>query len=71
MAEMLRNRREQLLNWFRAKEQLSNRVVEGFNTKAKLAAKKSFGFRTYHGAAIALYHAHGDIPEPEIAHRFC
>ncbi|WP_419624921.1 hypothetical protein, partial [Thiolapillus sp.] len=31
--------------------------MEGFNTKAKLTSRKSFGFRTYRGAEIALYHA--------------
>jgi transposase len=71
VAKMLRNHRALLLNWFRAKGQLSSGVVEGFNTKAKLTARKSFGFRTYHGAEIALYHALGALPEPEIAHRFC
>ncbi len=43
----------------------------GFNTKAKLAARKSFGFRTYRDAEIALYHALGALPEPEFTHRFC
>ncbi|WP_294032239.1 transposase, partial [Thiolapillus sp.] len=51
--------------------QLSSGVVEGFNTKAKLTSRKSFGFRTYRGAEIALYHALGALPEPEFTHRFC
>jgi transposase len=46
-------------------------VVEGFNTKAKLTSRKSFGFRTYHGAETALYHALGALPEPEFTHKFC
>ncbi len=71
VARMLRNHRTLLLNWFRAKGQLSSGVVEGFNTKAKLTSKKSFGFRTFRGAEIALYHALGELPEPEVAHRFC
>ena len=71
VARMLRNHRPLLLNWFRAKGQLSSGVVEGFNTKAKLTARKSFGFRTYRGAEIALYHALGDLPTPEFTHRFC
>ena len=37
VARMLRNHQALLLNWFRAKGQLSSGVVEGFNTKAKLA----------------------------------
>lgn len=71
VAKMLRRHRELLLNWFRAKGQLSSGVVEGFNGKAKLTSRKAFGFRTYHGAEIALYHALGALPEPEPAHRFC
>ena len=51
--------------------QLSSGVVEGFNTKAKLTSRKPFGFRTYRGAEIALYHALGALPEPEFTHRFC
>jgi transposase len=71
LARMLRAHRALLLNWFRAKGQLSSGVVEGFNTKAKLTSRKSFGFRTYHGAEIALYHALGALPEPELTHKFC
>lgn len=71
VARMLRNHRELLLNWFRAKGQLSSGVVEGFNGKAKLTSRKAFGFRTYHGAEFALYHAVGALPEPEFTHRFC
>lgn len=71
VAKMLRRHRPLLLNWFRAKGQFSSGVVEGFNTKAKLTSRKSFGFRTYHGAEIALYHALGALPEPEFTHKFC
>lgn len=74
---MLRGHRTLLLNWFRAKGQLSSGAVEGFNsnsefaTKAKLTSGKSFGFRTYHAAEIALYHALAALPEPEFTHKFC
>lgn len=71
VARMLRNHQALLLNWFRAKGQLSSGVVEGFNTKAKLTSRKSFGFRTFHGAEIALYHTLGALPEPKFTHRFC
>ncbi len=71
VAKMLRKHRELLLNWFRAKGRLSSGVVEGFNTRAKLTTRKSFGFRTYHGAEIALYHTLGALPEPKSTHRFC
>ena len=68
---MLRAHRALLLNGFRAKGHLSSGVVEGFNIKAKLTSGKSFGFRTYHGAGIALYPVLGALPEPESIHRFC
>lgn len=71
IAKMLRRHRALLLNWFRAKGQISSGVVEGFNTKAKLTSRKAFGFRTYHGAEVALYHALGALPEPKFTHRFC
>jgi transposase len=71
VAKMLRTHRTLLLNWFRAKGQLSSGVVEGFNTKVKLTTRKSFGFRTYRGVEIALYHALGSLPEPKTTHRFC
>ena len=70
VARMLRGHRELLLNWFRAKGQLSSGVVEGFNAKAKLTTRKAYGFRTYHALEVALYHALGDLPEPKFTHRF-
>ena len=70
MARQLRRHRPLLLNWFRAKGQFSSGIVEGFNNKAKLTTRKSYGFRTYHAAEIALYHALGALPVPETAHKF-
>jgi Transposase and inactivated derivatives len=71
VAKMLRSHHELLLNWFRAKGQLSSAAVEGFNNKAKLTTRKAFGFRSYHALEIALYHTLGALPEPEFTHRFC
>jgi len=71
VAKMLRRHRPLLLNWFRAKGQLSSAVVECFNNKGKLTIRKAFGFRTYHAMEIALYHALGALPEPDFAHKFC
>ena len=70
MARQLRRHRPLLLNWFRAKGQFSSGIVEGFNNKAKLTTRKSYGFRTYHAAEIALYHALGALPVPKAAHEF-
>jgi transposase len=48
IARTLRSHRELILNYFRAKKQLSSGVVEGLNNKAKLTMRKSYGFRTFH-----------------------
>jgi len=70
VARTLRSHRALLLNYFRAKKQLSSGVVEGLNNKAKLTMRKSFGFRTFRITEIALYHTLGRLPEPDVAHRF-
>jgi transposase len=71
VARSLRDHRELLLNWFRAKGAISAGVVEGFNNKAKLTMRKAYGFRTYNAMEVALYHTLGNLPEPKITHRFC
>jgi transposase len=71
VARTLRAHRALLLNWFRAKGAFSSGAVEGFNNKAKLTMRKSYGFRTYRAMEIALYHTLGALPEPKLTHRFC
>jgi hypothetical protein len=68
IARTLRSHCEPLLNYFRAKRGLASGVVEGLNNKAKLTMRKSYGFRTFR--VIALYHAPGKLPEPNVDHRF-
>ena len=70
VARMLRSHRQLILNYFRAKKQLSSGVVEGLNNKAKLTMRKSYGFRTFRITELALYHALGKLPEPQLTHRF-
>jgi transposase len=70
VVKTLRKHKECILNWFRTKERISNGIVEGFNGKAKLTMRKSYGFRTYNALEIALFHALGNLPEPELTHRF-
>nr|WP_010584098.1 ISL3 family transposase [Schlesneria paludicola] len=70
VARMLRNHRNLILNWFRARGAISTGVVEGFNNKAKLTTKKAYGFRVYEAIEIALYHQLGKLPEPELTHSF-
>jgi transposase len=71
MARTLRGHRPLLLNWFRAKGTVSAASVEGFNNKAKLTLRKSYGFRTSRAMEVALYHALGSLPEPKFTHEFC
>ena len=68
---MVRSHRDLILNWFRARGQFSSGVVEGFNGKARVITKRAYGFRTPGALEVALYHALGDLPEPELTHRFC
>jgi transposase len=67
----LREHRDLILNWFRAKGMVSAGSVEGLNNKAKLTIRKAYGFRTYKAIEIALYHTLGDLPEPNSTHEFC
>jgi transposase len=71
VARTLRNHEALILNWFRAKGTMSSGIVEGFNYNVKLSMRKAYGFRTYEGAEVALYHRLGQLPEPKLTHRFC
>jgi len=68
VARMLRGHRPLILNWFRAKGQVSSGTVEGFNTKAKLTSRKAYGFRTFKAQEVALYHTLGNLPTPNFTH---
>jgi transposase len=71
VARMLRTHEELLLNWFRAKGEISAAAVEGLNNKIRVVTRRSYGFRTYDAMEIALFHTLGRLPEPETTHRFC
>jgi len=71
VARMLRSHEELILNWFKAKGELSTGAVEGLNNKIRVVTRRSYGFRTYHAMEIALYHNLGRLPEPQVTHRFC
>jgi transposase len=70
IAQTLRVHRELILNYFKAKKQFSSGVVEGLNNKVKVTMRKSYGFRTFRITELALYHALGKLPEPELTHEF-
>ena len=73
VARMLRSHEELLLNWFRARGELSSAAVEGQNNKIRVVTRRSYGFRTYHVMELALYHNLGKLPEPNegFTHTFC
>lgn len=71
VARTLRRHRPLILNWFRARGEISAGAVEGLNNKVKLVTRKSYGFRTPEVAKLALFHNLGRLPEPEFTHKFC
>ena len=64
IAKMLRRHQELILNWFRAKKQFNNGIVEGLNLKWNLTVRKAFGFRTFthskwpHSTSLLSYPNH-------------
>lgn len=60
-----------IMNWFKAKKRYSSGVVEGLNRKVNLVTRKAFGFRSFNVLKIALFHTMGELPEPELTHKFC
>jgi len=71
VARSIRSHRELILNWFKAKKEFNSGIVEGLNYKIKLTIRKAYGYRELKVAEIAIYHALGQLPEPELTHRFC
>ena len=67
----IRNHQPLLMNWFKAKKAFSSGSVEGLNRKINLVTRKSYGFKSYEVLKMALFHTMGNLPEPEIPHRFC
>lgn len=60
-----------MMNWFKAKKAYSSGIVEGLNRRINLVTRKSYGFKSYDVLKIALFHTMGNLPEPEMTHRFC
>lgn len=69
-ARTVRNHRELLLNYFKAKKTFSSGIVEGLNNKAKVAMRKAYGYRTFRMLELSLYHVLGKLPEPKLTHSF-
>jgi transposase len=71
VAQTLRRHEPLLMNWFRAKGEVSSGAVEGMNNKIRVVTRRSYGFRTDRALVVALYHNLGRLPEPPLTHRFC
>ena len=52
------------------KKRFSSGTVEGLNNKTKVTMRKSYGFKSFECAQIALYHSMGNLPEPSTVHKF-
>ena len=66
-ARLLRGHRPLILKLLSSQRAaLQRRGLEDFNAKRKLAA---YGFRTYHGLEVALYHALVSLPKPKLTHK--
>jgi hypothetical protein len=53
-----------ILNWFRARGEISNGAVEGLNNKIRVVTRRSYGLRTFDAMEIALYQtlSNGSLP---------
>lgn len=70
VAKTIRVHKPLILNWFKARDQISLGAVEGQNNKAKVVIRKSYGFRTAEMLKISLYHQLGKLPVPKLAHEY-
>ena len=67
-AWMLRRHQDDILNYFKLR--IDNGAVEGMNNKAKVVSHRCYGFRTASNYITALYHCLGNLPEPQLVHKF-
>jgi len=70
VARTLRKHRALILNWFKARGEISAGIVEGQNYNVKLLMRRSYGIRSFRVMETLLYHQLGKLPVSELAHRF-
>jgi transposase len=70
VAKSIRNHRNLILNYFKARKAFSSGVVEGLNNKAKLGIRRAYGIKGDNVLETVLFHQLGALPEPQFAHRF-
>lgn len=66
----IRSHEDLIMNWFKAKKLYSSGAVEGMNRKVNLITRKAYGYRTFDVLQVALFHALGQLPQPEVTHEF-
>jgi transposase len=66
----IRKHEDLIINYFKAKCELSSGIVEGFNRNMNLVTRKAYGYRSFKALEISLYHCLGKLPEPKSTHRF-
>jgi len=67
-AWMIRRHQEDILNY--CKVRIDNGAVEGLNNKAKGISHRAYGYRSAETFKLALYHGLGNLPMPQLTHRF-
>jgi len=72
-ARTLRKHQPEILNWLATRNLFAIGATDGFNNNARVTTRyDTKGLRPSKLRAIALYHALGELPEPDwLAHRFC
>ncbi len=70
-AKTLRTHEPLIMNWFSLKKAFSSAAVEGLNNKIRVVTRRSYGFKSFPVLEIVLYHTLGQLPEPELTHKFC
>jgi len=67
-AWMIRRHQKDILNYFKVR--IDNGAVEGLNNKAKAISHRAYGYRSAETFKLALYHTMGDLPVPQLTHKF-
>ena len=67
-AWMIRRHQDDILNYFKAR--IHNGAVEALNNKAKAISHRAYGYRTAETFKLALLHGLGNLPMPQLTHKF-
>jgi hypothetical protein len=68
VARSIRNHREPILNWFKAKKKPSCEIVEGPKRKTNRTHRKTYGYRVSEATKIAICRAHQKPTKSERTH---